>query len=64
MATSYYISTLFVGGLTGNLLMGTIANWYSFHATVAVSGFIVAIGGLALLVIGDAPAEEVAAQQA
>jgi SET family sugar efflux transporter-like MFS transporter len=44
--------------------MGTIANWYSFHATVAVSGFIVAIGGLALLVIGDAPAEEVAAQQA
>ncbi|OSQ39943.1 MFS transporter [Thalassospira mesophila] len=64
MATSYYISTLFVGGLTGNLLMGTIANWYSFHATVAVSGFIVAIGGLVLLVIGDAPAEDATPQQA
>lgn len=58
MATSYYISTLFVGGLSGNLLMGLVANYYSYHATVAVSGVIVAIGGLALLLIGDAPPED------
>ncbi|MDP2697522.1 MFS transporter [Thalassospira sp.] len=64
IATGYYVSTLFVGGLTGNLLMGTIAHWYSFHATVVVSGLIAAIGGLSLLVIRDAPQEEVTPQQA
>lgn len=58
LATGYYMSTLFIGGLCGNLLMGTIASIYSYHATVVVSmGFAVA-GFIALLLIRDAPQEE------
>ncbi|OKH89175.1 MFS transporter [Thalassospira sp. TSL5-1] len=58
MATSYYVSTLFVGGLCGNLLMGLVANYFSYHTTVAVSALFVALGGLTLLLIADAPPEE------
>ncbi|WP_259779501.1 MFS transporter [Aestuariispira ectoiniformans] len=37
MATAYYVSTLFTGGLIGNFLTGMIASWQSFQATTLAS---------------------------
>lgn len=37
MATAYYVSTMFTGGLIGHLLTGMIASWYSFQTTTLVS---------------------------
>ncbi len=56
VATSYYVSTLFIGGLVANLATGFIATWYSFQATVLVAGGFALVGGVVLMMMKDAKA--------
>ena len=53
VATSYYVSTLFIGGLVGNLATGFVATWFSFQTTVLVAGGFALVGGLVLLMMRD-----------
>lgn len=54
VATSYYVSTLFVGGLIGNLLTGVIASVFDFQTTVLMACVFAFVGGGVLFVMRDA----------
>lgn len=54
VATSYYVSTLFVGGLIGNLLTGVIASMFDFQTTVLMACVFAFVGGVVLFVMRDA----------
>ncbi len=58
VATSYYVSTLFVGGLIGNLLTGLVASAYDFQSTVLVAGGFALMGGVVLLMMGNPDRKE------
>jgi len=53
IATGYYVSTLFVGGLLGNLLTGVVASAYDFRTTVLMACLFAAIGAVILLISRD-----------
>lgn len=54
VATSYYVSTLFVGGLVGNLLTGLVASAFDFQTTVLMACAFAFVGSLVLIVMRDA----------
>ncbi|MBX2830018.1 MAG: MFS transporter [Rhodospirillales bacterium] len=58
VATSYYVSTLFIGGLIGNLLTGVVASIFDFQTTVLLACGFAMIGGAVLIVMRDASPEE------
>ena len=53
VATSYYVSTLFVGGLIGNLLTGVVASAFDFQTTVLMACAFAFVGALVLIVMPD-----------
>jgi SET family sugar efflux transporter-like MFS transporter len=53
VATSYYVSTLFVGGLIGNLLTGVIASMFDFQTTVLLACGFAFVGAIVLMVMRD-----------
>lgn len=53
IATSYYVSTLFVGGLLGNLTTGAVASIYSFQTTTFISMIFAAMALIILPAIRD-----------
>jgi len=54
VATSYYVSTLFVGGLIGNLLTGVVASAFDFQTTVLMACSFAFVGAVVLAVMRDA----------
>ncbi|MEQ9348572.1 MAG: MFS transporter [Thalassospira sp.] len=58
VATSYYVSTLFVGGLIGNLLTGVVASIFDFQTTVLLACGFALVGGVVLMGMGDARPDE------
>ncbi|WP_296991989.1 MFS transporter [Thalassospira sp. UBA1131] len=54
VATSYYVSTLFVGGLIGNLLTGVVASAFDFQTTVLMACAFAFVGAVVLAVMRDA----------
>lgn len=53
VATSYYVSTLFVGGLIGNLLTGVVASAFDFQTTVLMACGFAVVGAVVLAVMRD-----------
>lgn len=58
VATSYYMSSLFVGGLVGNLMTGFVASAFDFQTTTLFACGFAAIGCLVLSVMRDASHSE------
>lgn len=58
VATSYYVSTLFVGGLIGNLLTGVVASAFDFRTTVLMACAFAFVGAVVLAVMRDAKHSE------
>lgn len=55
VATSYYVSTLFVGGLVGNLLTGLVASAFDFRTAVLLACGFALVGGAVLLSMRNGP---------
>ncbi|NIY76288.1 MFS transporter [Thalassospira sp. HF15] len=58
VATSYYVSTLFVGGLIGNLLTGVVASVFDFQTTVLMACAFAFVGAAVLAFMRDANRSE------
>jgi SET family sugar efflux transporter-like MFS transporter len=54
VATSYYMSSLFVGGLVGNLLTGLVASAYDFRTTTLFACGLAVIGCVVLMLMREA----------
>ncbi len=58
VATSYYMSSLFVGGLVGNLLTGLVASAFDFRTTTLFACGLAAIGCFVLMLMREAKHSE------